>query len=74
MGTHMVALRLPTISFGAVSAIVTSVGLIIGFGAAGISKPTIIAGLLINGFADNLTISLSIHIYQESEKLNSIPH
>lgn len=56
-------------SFGAVSAIVTSVGLIIGFGAAGISKPTIIAGLLIVGLADNLSDSLSIHIYQESEKL-----
>ncbi|MGB8277717.1 MAG: hypothetical protein WCF20_07285 [Methylovirgula sp.] len=65
----MIALRLPAVSFGAVSAIVTSVGLIIGFGAAEISKPTIIAGLLIVGLADNLTDSLSIHIYQESEKL-----
>jgi len=65
----MTALRLPAISFGAVSAIVTSVGLIIGFGAAEFSKPTIIAGLLIVGLADNLTDSLSIHIYQESEKL-----
>ena len=66
---HMIDLRLPTMSFGAVSAIVTSIGLIIGFGAAGISKSTIIAGLLIFGLADNLTDSLSIHIYQESEKL-----
>lgn len=65
----MIALRLPAVSFGAVSAIVTSVGLIIGFGAAEISKPTIIAGLLIVGLADNLTDSLSIHIYQESERL-----
>jgi hypothetical protein len=65
----MNVLRLPTVSFGAVSAIVTSIGLIIGFGAAGISKTTIIAGLLIVGVADNLTDSLSIHIYQESEKL-----
>jgi hypothetical protein len=69
MGEHMIALWLPTVSFGAVSAIVTSIGLIIGFGAAGISKPTIIAGLLIVGLADNLTDSLSIHIYQESENL-----
>jgi hypothetical protein len=66
----MISLRLPTVSFGAVSAIVTSVGLIVGFGAADIAKPTIIAGLLIVGFADNLTDSLSIHIYQESEKLD----
>lgn len=65
----MSILRLPAVSFGAVSAIVTSVGLIIGFGAAEFSKPTIIAGLLIVGLADNLTDSLSIHIYQESEKL-----
>jgi hypothetical protein len=69
MGAHMLALRLPTVSFGAVSAIVTSVGLIIGFGAAGISKPAIVAGLSTVGLADNLTDSLSIHIYQESEKL-----
>lgn len=68
-GQQMIALRLPAVSFGAVSAIVTSIGLIAGFGAAGISKPTIIAGLLIVGLADNLTDSLSIHIYQESEKL-----
>lgn len=66
----MIALRLPTVSFGAVSAIVTSVGLIVGFGAAEIAKPTIVAGLLIVGLTDNLTDSLSIHIYQESEKLD----
>ena len=65
----MIALRLPAVSFGAASAIVTSMGVIIGFGAASISKPTIIAGLLIVGFADNVTDSLSIHIYQESERL-----
>ena len=44
-------------------------GMIIGFGVASISKPTIIAGLLIVGLADNVTDSLSIHIYQESERL-----
>ena len=65
----MTALRLPTVRFGAVSAIVTSIGLIIGLGTVGISTPTIIAGLLIVGLADNLTDSLSIHVYQESEKL-----
>ena len=65
----MISLRLPAVSFGAASAIVTSIGLIIGFGAAGIAKPSMIAGLLIVGLADNLTNSLSIHIYQESERL-----
>ena len=65
----MIAFRLPSVSFGAASAIVTSMGIIVGFGAANISKPTIIAGLLIVGLADNVTDSLSIHIYQESERL-----
>jgi hypothetical protein len=65
----MIALRLPAISFGAASAIVTSMGVIIGFGAGGISKSTVVAGLLIVGLGDNLTDSLSIHIYQESERL-----
>jgi len=65
----MIAFRLPLVSFGAASAIVTRMGIIVGFGAASISKPTIIAGLLVVGLADNVTDSLSIHIYQESEKL-----
>ncbi len=56
-------------SFGGTSAIVTSMGLIIGLGAAGAETPTIVSGLLIVGFADNITDSLSIHMYQEAEKL-----
>jgi len=44
------------VSFGAVSAIVTSVGLIIKFGAAGISKPAIV------NFATRFVISLSFVI------------
>jgi hypothetical protein len=69
MGEQMITLKLPAVSFGAASAIVTSMGMIIGFGAASISKSTIIAGLLVVGLADNVTDSLSIHIYQESERL-----
>jgi hypothetical protein len=65
----MISLRLPAVSFGTVSGVVTSIGLIVGFGAAGISKSTIVSGLLIIGLADNLTDALSIHVYQESEKL-----
>ena len=56
-------------SFGAVSAIVTSMGLIIGLGAARAGTATIVSTLLILGFADNITDSLSIHMYQEAEKL-----
>lgn len=63
--TNLPPLR--SFSFGAASAIVTSTGVIIGFGAAGLAKSAIIAGLLIVGLTDNLTDALSIHIFQESE-------
>lgn len=56
-------------SFGGTSAIVTSMGLIVGLGAAGARSATIVSGLLIAGLADNITDSLSIHMYQEAEKL-----
>lgn len=55
--------------FGATAAIVTSIGLIIGFDAATATKATILSGLVIVAIADNLTDSLSVHIYQESERL-----
>jgi VIT1/CCC1 family predicted Fe2+/Mn2+ transporter len=58
-------------SFGGTAAIVTSVGLIVGFGAASISRATIVSGLLIIALADNISDSLSIHIYQESENLEA---
>jgi VIT1/CCC1 family predicted Fe2+/Mn2+ transporter len=58
-------------SFGSTAAIVTSVGLIGGFGAAAVSRGTLVSGLLIIGLADNISDSLSIHIYQESENLES---
>ncbi len=61
--------RLPLVSFGATSAIVTSVGLIVGFGSANVPRSAIISGLLIVGLADNLTDTLSIHIFQEAELL-----
>jgi VIT1/CCC1 family predicted Fe2+/Mn2+ transporter len=56
-------------SFGGTSAIVTSMGLVIGLGAAKAETSTIVSGLLIVGLADNMTDSLSIHMYQEAEKL-----
>ena len=56
-------------SFGGTSAIVTSMELIIGLSAAGGREATIVSGLLIAGFADNMTDSLSIHMYQEAERL-----
>lgn len=62
-------LSLTRCSFGSTAAIVTSVGLIVGFGAATVSRPAIVSALLIVAFADNISDSLSIHIYQESENL-----
>jgi VIT1/CCC1 family predicted Fe2+/Mn2+ transporter len=44
-------------------------GLIVGLDAATASRATIVSGLLIVGLADNITDSLSIHIYQEAERL-----
>jgi len=58
-----------TFSFGGTSGIVTSIGLIIGLGAATAPKSAIVSGLLIVALADNLSDSLSIHMYQEAEKL-----
>ena len=63
----MVDLR--KLSFGGPAAIVTSMALIVGLDAATVTKATVIGSLLIIALADNLTDSLSIHIYQESERL-----
>jgi vacuolar iron transporter family protein len=63
------AIKLSGCSFGSTSAIVTSVGLIVGFGAATASRPALVSSLLIVALADNVTDSLSIHVYQESEHL-----
>ena len=60
---------LRSVSFGSPAAIVTSMGLIIGLDAATATKAAVVGSLLIIGIADNLTDSLSVHIYQESEKL-----
>jgi hypothetical protein len=57
------------ISFGSPSAIVTSMALIVGLDAATATKTAVLASLLIIGIADNLTDSLSVHIYQESERM-----
>ena len=64
--------RLRRVSFGSTSAVVTSIGLVVGFATTGTSRATLVASLLIVGIADNLSDSLSIHLYQESEGLE--PH
>lgn len=53
-------------SFGVTAAITTSLALIVGLGAAHSTKILLISTLLVLAIADNMTDSLSIHIYQES--------
>jgi VIT1/CCC1 family predicted Fe2+/Mn2+ transporter len=50
---------------------VTSLGLIVGFASTTTARATLIASLMIIGIADNLTDSLSVHLYQEAEGLES---
>jgi VIT1/CCC1 family predicted Fe2+/Mn2+ transporter len=62
--------KINRISFGGTAAIVTSMALIVGLDAAHATEKTMISALLIAALADNLTDSLSVHIYQESERLS----
>jgi hypothetical protein len=57
------------ISFGGTAGIVTSMALIVGLDAAHAGRAAMMSALLIAAVADNLTDSLSVHMYQESERL-----
>lgn len=57
------------LSFGVPAAVVTGMGLIVGLDAATATKAMVAGSLLIVGIADNLTDALSVHIYQEAERL-----
>ena len=63
-------IRPSRISFGGTAAIVTSMALIAGLEAAEAGKAGLISALLIAAVADNLSDSLSVHMYQESERLD----
>ena len=54
-------------SFGAVSAIITNLGIITGMDTLTHPKVGIIGALLVIALADNLSDSFGIHFYQESE-------
>jgi len=60
-------LSLTRFSFGATSSIITSLGLITGLDGFNNPKTSIISGLLLIALADNISDTLGIHIYQESE-------
>jgi uncharacterized membrane protein len=64
-------------SFGATSAVTSSLALMIGLNQLGVSKIGIVGALLVIAFADNIADSLGMHIYSESKskghpKLNTI--
>jgi hypothetical protein len=55
-------------SFGGTAGIVTSMALLVGLDATHAGKVNLIGALLIVAVADNLTDSLSVQMYQESER------
>jgi VIT1/CCC1 family predicted Fe2+/Mn2+ transporter len=54
-------------SFGATSAIITSLALIVGLDSIASNPKMIIGALLALGIADNISDSLGIHVYRESQ-------
>ncbi len=57
-------------SFGAASALITNMGLIMGLLATVNARVNIIASVLVIALADNISDSFGIHVYQESERLS----
>jgi len=55
-------------SFGFVSGVITTLGVIIGLDAGTNSKNIILLGILTIGFADSLSDALGVHVSEESEK------
>lgn len=56
-------------SFGGTSGIITNMAIITGLNALSNAKISIIGSLLVVALADNISDTLGIHIYQESEGL-----
>lgn len=59
--------KLSNYIFGSAAAIITNVSLIVGMGSAQAGKGPIIGALLTIAIADNISDSLGIHLYKESE-------
>ena len=53
--------------FGSTAAIITDISLIVGLGSAGTNKGPILGSLFTIALADNISDSLSIHMYKEAE-------
>jgi len=57
-------------SFGATSAVTSSLVLMVGLNQLGVSGVGMIGALLVIGLADNIADSLGVHIYSESKSKN----
>lgn len=55
--------------FGSTAAIITNISIIVGLGSARASKGPILGSLLTIALADNISDSLGIHLYKETEGL-----
>ena len=58
-------------SFGSTSAIITNLALMAGLHSEPNAQISIIGGILVIALADNISDSFGIHIYQESEKIET---
>jgi len=59
--------KLENYVLGSSAAIITNIGLIVGLGSAHAGKGAILSGLLTIALADNISDSLGIRLYKESE-------
>jgi len=55
------------ISFGLTTAVITSLGMIVGLNSATSSKLAVVAGVIVMAIADGLSDSISLHTSEESE-------
>ncbi len=62
------------LSFGMTSAVITTLGLIVGLNSSTGSRLAVISGILIIALADAFSDSLGIHISEEANKNNKAKH
>ncbi|HOZ53303.1 MAG TPA: hypothetical protein PK142_01335 [bacterium] len=62
------------LSFGLTSAVITTLGLMVGLNSGTGSKLAVISGILIIALADAFSDSLGIHVSEESNKKNKVRH
>lgn len=55
------------VSFGLTTAVITSIGMIVGMHSATSSKLAVVAGIVVMAFADGLSDAVSLHTAEEAE-------